>query len=332
MAKGPLGAAARRSRTVPTPDPSGDRRLLRRFVASGDGAAFADLVQRHGPLVLSLCRRLLQDAHDAEDAFQATFLVLAQQAAAIRRPDSLASWLYGVAYRLAGKMRAQAARRRQLERRIADRPAANLAAELTWRELCAALDEELARLPDHLRTPLLLCYTEGKTQDEAARQLGWPRGTFKRRLERARELVRGRLCRRGLALSAVLTAALLADPAAGAAVPAALVERTVRAAAAWVQTAGLAAGGVDGAVGRVLGALLVTKLLVLFAFTLAVSLFPVGPGALPLPAWARRPPDPRPDSPNRQEPLQEEANPEAEPSEYSAGSYYYDRLLNQGMA
>jgi RNA polymerase sigma factor (sigma-70 family) len=212
---------------VPAVQPA-DRQLLQRFVAGRDQEAFAALVRRHGPLVLGVCRRVLGDAHDAEDVFQATFLVLARKAGSIRQPEALPGWLYGVAYRLALKARGAAARRRLLEKKVAVNPAAE-PADLTWTELRAALDDELQRLPARHRVPLVLCYLEGKTQDEAARQLGWPRGTLKRRLERGRELLAARLSRRGLDLSAGLLAVALTRAAAPAAVPVALTAATTRA-------------------------------------------------------------------------------------------------------
>jgi RNA polymerase sigma factor (sigma-70 family) len=203
-----------------------DAQLLERFIARRDGEAFAALVRRHGPLVLGVCRRTLADTHDAEDAFQATFLLLARRAGAVRKRAALGSWLYGVALRLACRARADAARRRKHERAAREEAAPDVVAELSWREVRCGLDEELARLPEAYRAPLLLCYLEGRTQDEAARQLGWGRGVFRRRLEKGRALLRFRLTRRGLALSAGLFAAALADRGT-AALPAALATRAV---------------------------------------------------------------------------------------------------------
>jgi RNA polymerase sigma factor (sigma-70 family) len=228
--------------TPPCPREPMDGQLLARFAAAREEAAFATLVQRYGPLVLGVCRRVLCHEQDAEDAFQATFLVLARHAAVIRKQESVGSWLYGVAHRVALKAKAEAARRHVHLRAQPGGSLADPLADLTWRELCAALDEELTRLPDKYRAPLLLCYMEGKTQDEAAAQLGWARGTLKRRLERGREILRGRLLRRGLTLSASLFAAALAETQA--AVPTALVTATIHAA-----NAGTAAGTTAGTVG-----------------------------------------------------------------------------------
>src|SRR5262249_46361370 len=146
----------------------------------------------------------------AEDAFQATFLVLARKAGSISKWESLSCWLHGVAYRLALKARASAARQSARERQREERPAGDPLGDVTGRELLSGLDEELSRLPEKYRAPLVLCYLEGQTRDEAAQQLGCPLGTFKHRLEQGREVLRSRLGRRGLALPAIMSAALLA--------------------------------------------------------------------------------------------------------------------------
>jgi RNA polymerase sigma factor (sigma-70 family) len=207
--------------------------LLERFAAGADEAAFTALVQRHGPMVHGLCRRLLGDPARAEDVFQATFLVLARRAGSIRKRASLSSWLYGVARRLAQKALRGEARRRRHERRAAqDRPRCS-SPDAGWAELLAILDEELGRLPEPARAPLLLCYLEGYTQDEAARLLGWSLGTLRRRLESGRDLLRRRMTRRGATLSAALFAALLAPQAATAAVSDGLARATAQAAVAF---------------------------------------------------------------------------------------------------
>src|SRR5262245_36012403 len=187
-------------------DGDSDAALVTRFAATRDEAAFAELVARHGPLVRGVCRRVL-GADAADDAFQATFLVLARRAGSIRRPAAVGSWLYGVAYHLSRQARTRAGRQEKHERRSVDRrgepagsPDPSRAAALA--DLLAVLDTELARLPDRLRAPLLLCYIDGRTQDEAARQLGWSLGTFRRRLDRARDVLRARMERRGATLSA----------------------------------------------------------------------------------------------------------------------------------
>jgi RNA polymerase sigma factor (sigma-70 family) len=207
-----------------------DDELLARFANHRDEAAFAALVERHGRLVFGLCWRVLGCTHDAEDAFQATFLVLARKAPALGRPGSLAGWLYGVANRVARRMKTQRGKRSETERRVAPSAAAE-PADLSLHELKTVLDEEIERLPATQRQPLLLCYLEGLTQDEAAAQLGWPRGTLKRRLEKARAILRGRLTRRGLTLAAALVSTLPASDGLAAAPPKGLPGTLARAAA-----------------------------------------------------------------------------------------------------
>jgi RNA polymerase sigma factor (sigma-70 family) len=208
--------------------PLDDARLLERYVIHHDQDAFAELVARHGPLVFGLCRRVLRDAHDAEDVFQATFLVLARKAAAIRKPQSLSCWLHGVAYRLAVKAKVEADKRHEHERR-ASPVRQSQDPDLSWSDVRGLIDEELQRLPQTLRLPLVLCYLQGETQDEAARRLGWPRGTLKRRLERGRHRLRIRLIQRGVTLGAGLLTAALTESAMGATIPTVLKTITVRA-------------------------------------------------------------------------------------------------------
>jgi RNA polymerase sigma factor (sigma-70 family) len=221
------------------PDPAGptDVQLLERFVRRNDQLAFAALVRRHGPMVLGVCRRVLRDAHEAEDAFQATFLVLARKSASLRKPEALAGWLYGVAYRTAVKARDRSARWRQAQEEFAE-PADEAGGSLevlAWRELQAVLDEEIQRLPARYRGPVVLCCLEGQTYQEAGRRLGCPAGTVAGRLSRARERLRGRLARRGLTLSAGLFAGLFSARTASAAVPGELITSTAQA-AAWFAT------------------------------------------------------------------------------------------------
>jgi RNA polymerase sigma factor (sigma-70 family) len=205
-----------------------DRESLERFAARRDEAAFAALVRRHGPMVLSVCRRVL--AGDAEDAFQATFLILARKAGAVRRPDRLAGWLYGVANRVARRARA-AARRRAVP--LGDtEPAVPPADDAVWRDLRPVLDAEINRLAEHYRLPFVLCYLEGRTNAEAARLLGCRPGTVLSRLARAREQLRRRLTRRGVTLSAGALAAALSEQTAPAAVAFDLAGVAVRLAAA----------------------------------------------------------------------------------------------------
>jgi RNA polymerase sigma factor (sigma-70 family) len=209
-----------------------DGELLERFLGRREETAFAILVQRHGPMVLAVCRRLLADAHSAEDAFQAVFLVLASRSASIRKKDSLASWLHGVARRVALRARAQSAARRRREIRPREILQRDLIDELTWQELRAALDEEVGALPERYRAAVVLCDLEGRSYDRAARALGWPKSSLASRLRKAHGLLRARLVRRGITLSAGAMAAGLAEREARAAVPALLTIDTVKGALA----------------------------------------------------------------------------------------------------
>jgi RNA polymerase sigma factor (sigma-70 family) len=212
-----------------------DRELLRRFADGREEAAFAALVRRHGPMVLGVCQRVLHDTADAEDAFQATFLILARKAKSGGWCESVGPWLYRVAHGMALRVRIAGQRRRQHESRAAARSAEDPLAAITGRELAECLDAELQRLPERLRAPLVLCCLEGQTRDEAARQLGWSLATLKRRLEQGRERLRQRLHRRGFELPTVVGGALVAS---GVAVPAALARATLKAAMLTPSTAG----------------------------------------------------------------------------------------------
>jgi RNA polymerase sigma factor (sigma-70 family) len=213
----------------PVPAEPSDGELLSRFVRSHDQAAFAALVGRHGRLVFAACRRTLGDLHLAEDSFQAAFLALARQASALHGRSSLAGWLYTVAHRAALKARDRTPRPAALP---AGMRAAGLdpLAEMSARELCVALDEEVARLPARYREPILLCCVGGLARDEAARRLGWSLNALRGRLERGRAVLRARLVKRGLDLPAALAAVLVADGVADA-VPPAAVRATIDACA-----------------------------------------------------------------------------------------------------
>jgi RNA polymerase sigma factor (sigma-70 family) len=205
-----------------------DRELVERLITAHDQAAFEAIVQRHGAMVYRVCWRVLRQEQDVEDAFQATFLLLAQNMASIRKRASLASWLHGVAHRVALKARTQAALRRHHEYRLAtSRPAP--VDDLNWGELRAALDAKLARLPDKWRLPLILCYLEGRTQDEAAAHLGWGKNTLRRRLDEARTALARRFRWSG-AWPAALSAVLLSDAVASAAPAQRVISSTVEAA------------------------------------------------------------------------------------------------------
>jgi RNA polymerase sigma factor (sigma-70 family) len=207
-----------------------DTQLLDEFVRDQDAGAFRSLVARHGAAVHRVCRGVLRDPHEAEDAFQATFLVLVRKAPAIRDPEALGAWLRGVANRVAIRARRRAAQRRAIERtraEISGHESGLIPADATS-ELRTVVREELERLPDPYRQPIALCYLDGLTHQEAARRLNWPVGTVKVRLVRARRLLRDRLDRRGVGLGASLLL-MLRQPPGEATVPARLLESTVRA-------------------------------------------------------------------------------------------------------
>ena len=213
--------------------------LLERFVACRDGSAFEALVERHGPMVLGVCRQFLRDPNDVDDAFQATFLILVRKAGSLRRKDLLGNWLYGVACRVSMRARVLAGRRLSrftltedldrlaIDRGLADRESPPGPAPGDEGPL---LHEEVNRLPEKYRTPIVLCYLEGLTHDEAAAALGWPVGTVKGRLSRARDLLRSRLARRGVTASATALTVHLAGSGARASVPAWLIHSTLKAA------------------------------------------------------------------------------------------------------
>jgi RNA polymerase sigma factor (sigma-70 family) len=231
MPRGRLKAVVQFLRQLAEDGPS-DGQLVERFARHRDEEAFAVLIRRHGPMVMGVCRRLLHQEQDAEDVFQATFLVLARKAGAIRKREALGSWLYGVAARLARQARATAARRQAHERQIVDVAFSEPLAEFVWQDLRPVLDEEIEGLPRKYREAFVLCHLEGKTNEQAARELGCPLGTVLSRLSRARELLRLRLNRRGVSLTTGLLLVVLAEHGS-AAVPTAFLEPTVKAAIAF---------------------------------------------------------------------------------------------------
>lgn len=268
-----LGGAARLQSALAR----SDAQLLEQFAVGRDQAAFEALLHRHGPLVFGVCRRMLFDAHDAEDAFQATFLVLARRAGQIARRSLLSNWLYGVAFRVAARARRNAARRRAIERPDVDPAAVAESREPADPDLGPVLHEELQRLPDKYRGPVVLCYLEGKTTEAAADQLNWPVGTVKTRLDKARELLRSRLTRRG----AALTAGLWAADALTAAPPAPLLGGTVQAALPFAAGHAVASTHVLTLSTGVLRAMFLNKLKAVAAAALAVAVI-LGTGGL---AW-----------------------------------------------
>jgi RNA polymerase sigma factor (sigma-70 family) len=267
-----------------------DVQLLECFIARRDEAAFEALVRRHGPMVLGVCRRVLRHAQDAEDAFQATFLVLVRKAAGLGRRELLGNWLYGVAYRTALDARAAAARRRARERRLDPmrEPEAREEPD-ACRDLRPLLDQELARLPDKYRAAIVLCDLQGGTRREVARQLGIPVGTLSGRLTTARRLLARRLARHGLALSAGLLTAALSEATASPGLPPPLVAKAVATAVA--AGSGAAAGAslqVTALAERVLKAMLVNDWKIITAVVMAAAVI-VGAGLLAHPPMAAQP-------------------------------------------
>jgi cytochrome c peroxidase len=268
-----------------------DQVLLERFSEHRDEAAFTTLLYRHGPMVLDVCRSVLRNEADAEDAFQATFLVLARRAGSIRKTASVGSWLHGVAHRTALKARAKSATREKNEARAPGPPASD-ADDLAWREVRQVLHEELTGLAGRYRDPLVVCYLEGKTQAEAAAQLGLAKSTLKERMERGRSLLRARLVRRGLGPAALLAAA--AWPAAGSA------SVRVPLAASTVGAATLFAGGqaamtvvsakVAALTEGVLKTMLLTKLKLATVVLVGLALLAAGASLTRFPAQAGEPP------------------------------------------
>jgi RNA polymerase sigma factor (sigma-70 family) len=231
--------------TVPPTGARTDPQLLRDFTCGADQAAFAQIVRRHGPAVLGVCRRVLQNTHDAEDAFQATFLVLARQVGSLRKTESLASWLHGVSFRIAMKARRDAVRRRKHETQARVDSSPQPGTDLAWGEIQTVLDEEVERLRPIYRSAFVLCCLEGRTQAEAARQLGIKEGTISSRLTHARKRLQEALARRGITLSALL-AALALSGGTRAAVPRGLTRSAARMAEQ------VADGSVDGLSGSIL--------------------------------------------------------------------------------
>ncbi len=257
----------------------GDVELLRRFTAAGDSAAFAALVRRHGPMVLGVCRRLLRESSDADDAFQATFAILMRKAASLSHPERLAGWLFQVAYRTARRARTARAQRRSRELPLEDVAVETPIAEFIWRELQPIFDEEVNRLPERLRLPIVLCFMEGRSKRAAAQLLNWPEGTVSSRLQRARELLRGRLARRGVTVPAGALSLALVQGTTSAVVPTSLLTVTIQSASLIATGSALPAPVAILAHG-VIHSMLITKLKVIAVLALTVGIVGGGTGWL----------------------------------------------------
>jgi RNA polymerase sigma-70 factor (ECF subfamily) len=267
---------------VVAPDlaPLTDSELLERFRVQRDESAFEALVRRHGPMVLGLCRRILHDPQDAEDAFQAVFLVFVRKSGSIAEPELLANWLYGVASRTARVARAAAEKRRAKEAKVVPR---ELKAEASpWQEFQPFLDYELSRLPAKYRVPVILCHLEEKSRQEAAQALGVPEGTLSSRLARARTLLARRLARRCPTLTGGALLAGLGPQATAAALPASLVQTTVKAGMYVLGGRALTAGVVSAQVALlskgVVRAMYLTKLKITTAIVCLGGLLTLGVG------------------------------------------------------
>jgi RNA polymerase sigma factor (sigma-70 family) len=258
-----------------------DVQLLEQFATGRDEAAFAALMCRHGKLVWQVCQHVLHQEQDAEDAFQATFLVLALKAASLRRGERLGNWLHGVAYRMAMNARRKAARRRAHERRKAAATPRALPAAEALHELQTLLHEEINHLPAKYRVTLVLCGLEGKSKSEAAKELGWKEGTVSGRLARARKMLQARLAHRGVMLSAAWAATTLGAETGAVVIPSTLVWATTDAAlhlaAGKALTAGIVSSQVAALMKRALKATPLTKLKL--ALTVVLGLVLVGAGA-----------------------------------------------------
>jgi RNA polymerase sigma factor (sigma-70 family) len=294
--RGRLDVLMRRLRreVAPPDEAASDASLLGRFIAGRDQAAFELLLWRHGPMVLSVCRRMLRCDHDAEDAFQAAFLLLARKAASIRRRESVASWLHRTACRVALRARAAARRQPVAVPAYLEPAAPDAEPDIVWRDLRPVLDEEVQRLPEIYRLVIILCYFQGRTHTQAAADLGCPRGTIGVRLARARELLRKRLTGRGLALSAAALAVLAVERTASAAAPAAIIQATLKAAllfAARKAVAGAVSAQTVAWTQGVLRNMFLSKLRMLAAILLVTAV--VGTGAGYLTTLSAAPPSPK---------------------------------------
>jgi RNA polymerase sigma factor (sigma-70 family) len=288
----------------------GDGQLLQAFTTRGEQTAFATLVERHGPMVFRVCRRVLRQEQDAEDAFQATFLVLAEKASAIRKNTALASWLHGVAYRVSLRARRDAGRRRAHEREAQPMSAKPDHQGLDWTEVQAVLDEEIQSLPEKFRAPFVLCFLEGRSRAEAARELGLKEGTVWSRLSHARQLLHQKLARRGIALPALLAATALSTGTAQA-MNVQLIHSTIQAVAeattGQTASAGLATGRVAALARGVSTTMSLIQMKSVFLCLTTMALVALGAGVVVMKAPAQVPAA----APGQKSPLRVSARPAA---------------------
>jgi RNA polymerase sigma factor (sigma-70 family) len=294
-----------------------DGSLLERFAAYREQAAFETLVGRHGPMVWGVCRRLLRDHHDAEDAFQATFLVLARKGHSIVHRELLGNWLYGVAYQTARKARSTRSKKRLRESQVSEMPEPEAPPEDNHDDFTELLDGELSRLPAKYRLPIVLCDLEGTSHKEAADQLGWPIGTVAGRLARARAILAQRLARRGVSLSVAALAGFLAQRSASASMPRRLIDSTAGTAslieAGKAATAGMVSAEVAALTGEVLKIMFLSKIKIISAMLLVASVVVAGGAGLTYRARATEPTTQDAEKTNERSPA--DSNPPLSPLE-----------------
>jgi len=261
-----------------------DGQLLDSFIDGKDESAFAALVYRHGPMVLSVCRRFARNHHDAEDAFQATFLVLARKASSVRPRQMVANWLHGVACRTAMKAKTLTAKRQLREQNVAEIPEPEVTPPDQQLDLSQFLDQELRSLPEIYRLPILLCDLEGKSIKDATRQLEWPQGTLAGRLVRGRKMLAKRLAQRGVMLSGGLLAEMLSEKTVSACVPAWLLESTFQAGrnlmAGQAMAVRMVSTHVSDLMEDVMMSMMLSKFKTAMATVLILGMFAIGGGLL----------------------------------------------------
>jgi len=307
-----------------------DGQMLEDYISRCDEAALAALVYRHGPMVWGVCRRLLRNYYDAEDAFQATFLVLVRKAASIASRELFANWLYGVAHQTALKARATAARRKERERQMTEMPEPALMEQGLWRDLQPLLDEELSRLPDKYRSLIVMCDLEAKPRKEVARQLSCPEGTVAGRLARARTMLARRLAKRGVELSGGALAVVLSLNAAAADVPTSLVSSTIKVATQLAPGQAAAASVISGKVAALtegaLKAMLLTKHKTTMVLVGTLSIIALGVGFSAYHGFAQQSVND-----NKKEPIklaaQEFASKDTEKPDEKKSEVHYCRLI-----